>query len=235
MLTNFETAFANARKQGLSTFNYQGKSYTTKYREEKVLDDLFKAYPALGNVYNANNTKISMGDVKRQALNKQYGGGGGIEHWFPDEPGQKQYPHPTPGKYNLEFFDPVLFKDTERMKNAVLLDMLHGMKADPKFKALRDEFNKNWSPSELEFIKSKHKKEANPNESLAAWVDRTVLDGYLRGAFNPASNEALAGNTDQYALLYRGLYKENGKTVEAYSPQQRAIIDRMKTYMTTLK
>ena len=95
MPTDFEIAFANARKQGLKTFNYGGNLYTTKYREEKVFDDILTEYPALGKVYNTNNTRISMADANRQALNKKYGGGGGLEHWFPDDEGMKEFPHPS--------------------------------------------------------------------------------------------------------------------------------------------
>jgi len=237
MLSNFEKAFADARKKGLATFSYQGKLYNTKYREERVLDELFKEYPALSNVYNANNTKISMANVDRQMLNKQYGGGGSIEHWFPDNEGAAEFPHPSLGKYNLEFFDSNLFKNTKNMKAAVLLDMLHGMKNDPNFKSLRDEFNNNWAPSEMDFIKQKYQTEGYKDEDLASYIDRTALDSYLRGGLSPHDDATLLADPEhqQYALMYRGLYKENDQPIDPYSPAQRAIIDKMKSYMTTLK
>lgn len=233
MPTDFEIAFANARKQGLKTFNYGGNLYTTKYREEKVFDDILTEYPALGKVYNTNNTRISMADANRQALNKKYGGGGGLEHWFPDDEGMKEFPHPSLGKYNLEFFDPNLFKDTPTMKTAAFLDMLHGMKADKGYKALRDEFNQNWKPSELEWIKQKYAKEANQGESLASYVDRTVIDRYLRGGLNPMDDASLKSGkyNDEYAQLYRGQIKENGQTIDPYSATQRKLIKQMQDYL----
>lgn len=235
MPTDFEIAFANARKQGLKTFNYGGNLYTTKYREEKVLDDLLTEYPALGKVYNPNNTKITMADANRQALNKKYGGGGALEHWFPDDEGAKEFPHPSLGKYNLEFYDQNLFKDTPTMKTAVYLDMLHGMKADPKYNAMRNEFNQNWKASELDWIKQKYAKEANKGESLASYVDRTVIDGYLRGGLNPMDDASLKSGkyNDEYAQLYRGQIKENGQTIDPYSATQRALIAKMQAYLKT--
>lgn len=121
------------------------------------------------------------------------------------------------------------------MKIAVFLDMLHGMKADPEYKALRDEFNKNWKPDELERIKKKHATEANQGESLASYVDRTVIDGYLRGGLNPMDDASLKSGkyNDEYAQLYRGQIKENGQTIDPYSATQRALIAKMQAYLKT--
>lgn len=233
MPTEFEKAFAEARKNNLKTFDFGGKKYTTQLREDKVLEDILTENPAMAKVYNRENTVISLADKKRQELNKKYGGGGALEHWFPDDEGAAEFPHPTLGKYNLEFYNENLYKDTPKMKAAVYLDMLHGMKADPEYKAMRDEFNKNWKKSELEWIKKKHAKEAYKGESLAKYVDRTVLDGYLRGALNPMDDASLKSKDyyDEYAQMYRGQIKENGKVVDPYSPKQREIVAKMQEYL----
>jgi hypothetical protein len=233
MPTEFEIAFANARKQGVKTFNYGGKTYTTKYREEKVFDDILTEYPALGKIYNTNNTRISMADANRQALNKKYGGGGGIETWFPDDEGPKEFPHPSLGKYNFEFYDKNIFEDEKTMKAAVYLDMIHGMKNDPEWRKLRNEFNSNWKGRELERLKQKYVKESKKDESLADYFDRTVIDGYLRGGLNPLSDTELNNGKyfDEYAQIYRGQKKENGETVDIYSPKQREIIENMRKYL----
>ena len=111
MPTDFEIAFANARKQGLKTFNYNGKLYTTQYREEKVFDDILNEYPKLGSVFNRDNTKITLADAKRQELNKRLGGGGGLETWFPDDEGPEGFPHPSLGKWNFEIYDRGIYDD----------------------------------------------------------------------------------------------------------------------------
>jgi hypothetical protein len=119
--------------------------------KENSLHDVI-SYIEIG-VHDRNFLKTpKWSDVLLNSLNKKYGGGGGLEHWFPDDEGPKEFPHPSLGKYNLEFYDENIFKDTPTMKTAAYLDMLHGMKADKGYKTLRDEFNKSWKPSELERI-----------------------------------------------------------------------------------
>lgn len=235
MPTDFEIAFANARKQGLKTFNYNGNLYTTKYREEQAFDDVLAEYPALNKVYNTDNVRISMADANRQALNKKYGGGGVMETWFPDDEGMKEFQHPSLGKYNFEFFDQNLYKDTKSMKQSLFLDMLHGMKNDDGWRKLRNEFNQNWDAKELEWLKQKYAKEANKGESLADYFDRTIIDRYLRGGLNPMTDAQLASGkyTDDYAKSFRGQFKENGNTVDFYSPTQRKIIAQMAQYLKT--
>lgn len=236
MPTDFEIAFANARKQGLKTFNYGGNLYTTKYREEKVFDDILAEYPALGKVYNTNNTRISMADANRQALNKKYGGGGMMETWFPDDEGLKEFPHPAFGKFNFEFYDQNIYKDTPMMKKALMLDMLHGMRKDPEWAKMRNEFNQNWKADELEFLKKNYQEKANKGETLADYFDRTIIDGYLRGGLNPMTDEELNSGKylDEPAQSYRGLIKEvNKPPVDFYSATQRQIIERMRKYLKT--
>ena len=235
MPTDFEIAFANARKQGLKTFNYNGKLYTTQYREEKVFDDILNEYPKLGSVFNRDNTKITLADAKRQELNKKLGGGGGLETWFPDDEGPQGFPHPSLGKWNFEIYDRGIYDDPNTLKTAVYLDMIHGMKKDPEFAKLRSQFNQNWKADELYFIKKRYAKEANKGESLDQYVDRTVIDGYLRGGLNPMDDQSLQSGKykDEYAQLYRRQIKENGQTIDPYSATQRQIIEQMRKYLKT--
>jgi len=230
MPTDFETAFANARKQGLKDFNYKGKPYTTQYREEKAFSDVLNQYPALGNVYNAKNTVVSIANQNRLNQLKAVGGvGRQLEHWFPDNEGEPGLPHPTPGKYNFEFYNPNLSKNSATMSSAIFLDALHGMKADTGYKALRDKFNQNWTPEELSWIKQKYSKEANKGETLDKYVDRTELDAYLRGAMNPMSDDELKSGD------YPDEYAQNFRAGRGYSKTQRQIVEQMKTYLKTKK
>ncbi len=238
MPTEFETAFQNARKQGLKQFNYQGKPYTTQYREEKVLQDVLNEYPALQNVYNPQNTSVMLANQQRLQQLKQIGGGDrGMETWFPDDPGDEKFPNPNKGKYTFEYYNQDVFKDDNQLKTSLYLDALHGMKKDSNWQTLRNEFNQNWKPDELEWIKKKHQKEANKGESLAAYVDRTIIDAYLRGGLNPMSDEDFDRTkyNDEYAQLYRGKIQENGKVIDPYSKTQRELIKKMQQYLKTKK
>jgi hypothetical protein len=230
MPTDFEIAFANARRAGLKTFKYGGKLYTTQYREEKIFDDIVRDNPMLGSIYNQDNTVISLADKKRRELSKKYGGGGAIETWFPDDEGPAGFRNPNLGKFTFEVYDDNLYKDDEALKTSIFLDMIHGAKSNQEFAKLRSEFNKNWNQGELDFIRNKYEKEANKGESFSEYMDRTVIDGYLRGGLNPMSDEALmAGKyNDEYAQIYRGMIKENGQPLDIYSPKQRGIIEQMK-------
>jgi len=233
MPASFESSFAAARKQGLKKFTYKGNEYNTKYKEEKVLDDLLSEYPKLGGVFNPNNTKISFANNNRQQLNKTHGGGGGLETWFPDDNGPEGFPHPSLGKWNFEVYNKGIYDNPKVLKTAVFLDMMHGMKKDPEFAKMRSEFNKNWKPEELEFIKKQYAKEGYNGESFEDYLDRTKIDGYLRGGLNPMDDKSLQSGeyNDEYAQLYRGLIKENGQTVDPYSATQRKLIKQMQDYL----
>ena len=211
-LSHFEFAFSSARKNKLSQFDYKGKSYSTQTKEEKVFDDILKEYPKLGGVFNKDNTKITLADAKRQELNQKFGGGGALETWFPDDEGPQGFPHPSLGKYNFEVYDKGIYDDENTLKTAVYLDMIHGMKKDPAFAKMRAEFNNNWKSDELNRIKKRFEEESNGDESFGEYVDRTVLDGYLRGGLNPMDDESLKSGKymDEYAQLYRGQTKETG-------------------------
>lgn len=226
MITDFEIAFANARKQGLKEFNYQGKPYTTQYREEKAFSDVLNQYPALGNVYNDKNTVVSIANQNRLNQLKAVGGSNRqLEHWFPDDKGEPGLPHPTPGKYNFEFYNPELSKNSATMSSAIFLDALHGMKADPNYKVLRNQFNQNWSPDEFNWLKQKYAKEANKGEDFNSYMDRTELDAYLRGAMNPMTDEQLKSGA------YPDEYAQNFRAGRGYSQTQRQIVEKMKAYL----
>jgi hypothetical protein len=242
MPTEFGKAFYNARNQGLKQFDYNGKPYTTQYREEKMLTDAINDYPAMQDMYNNQNTVVSLANAQRLQQLKNVGGSDRVmETWFPDDEGEPGLKHPTPGKFNFEFYNADTYNDPAINKAAIFLDALHGMKQDPKYAAMRNEFNQNWKPSELDWIKQKYAKEANEGETLGGYVDRTVIDAYLRGGMNPMDDATLkvassSGKyNDEYAQLYRGMIKKNGQTVDPYSSTQRALIANMLTYLKTKK
>jgi hypothetical protein len=202
----------------------------------KRLESVLAKYPGLTNVFNLDNSVVSMADEKRQALNQSHGGGGSIETWPPKEtgaPGSGFY-HPSPGKYNFEFFNEDLYNDPTHSESTLYLDMIHGMKQDPEFKKLRDEFNSNWKPSEKEWTKEMFKKEGMEGETYDEYMDRTLIDGYLRGGLNDMSDEDINNPKAvlEYAQAYRGLIKnKDGSVANPYSDKQRQIIDKMKTYL----
>lgn len=202
------------------------------HQNKSLLQEAIGQYPAMANVYNDQNTSISLANQDRlQKLRASGGSGRMMETWFPDDEGDSDFPHPAPGKFNFEFYDQNAYSDPEIRKSAIFLDALHGMKQDPNYAKMRNEFNKNWSPDELDWIKKKHAKEGNKDESLTAYVDRTVIDAYLRGAMNPMSDQTLQSGKykDEYAQMYRS---PNGRN---YSQTQKQIVAKMQNYLKTGK
>lgn len=197
---------------------------------KSLLQEAIGQYPAMSNVYNDQNTSVSVANSQRLQQLKAVGGQGRMmETWFPDDEGDSSFPHPAPGKFNFEFYDQNAYNDPEVRKSAIFLDALHGMKQDPNYAAMRNEFNKNWNPQELDWIKQKYSTEANKGESLASYVDRTVIDAYLRGAMNPMSDQTLQSGKykDEYAQMYRNPNAQN------YSRTQKQIIGKMQNYLKT--
>lgn len=201
-------------------------------REQKIRDQMLQEHPGLQSVYNSNNTNVSLANQDR--LNKLKAVGGEnrqMETWFPDDEGDKSLPHPTPGKFNFEYYNPKVFNNDDLLKHSMYLDALHGMKQDPKFKAMRDEFAANYKPEELKHLQEKFKTEKEPNETFDKYLDRTATDAYLRGGLNQMNDEQLKQYPDEYAQLYRGKVKENGKPLDVYSPKQKEVIGKMQSYL----
>lgn len=205
-------------------------------RGSKILNDVLTQYPALQKVYNPYNTNVMMASPQRlEQLNKIGGSDRSMETWFPSDEGNQNFPHPNKGKWAFEYYNKDLYNNDDLLKHSLYLDALHGMKKDPTYASLRNDFNRNWKASELDWLKEKYKQkgEANSGESLGAYVDRTAMDAYIRGGLNEMPDNHLSSGAynDEYAQLYRGKIKQNGKVIDPYSPQQRAIIDKMKAYL----
>lgn len=235
-LTEFEKAFSDARAKGKKNFGFQGKMYSTKTKEEKIVSDVLQEYPGLQSVLNEDNAKVSLADKKRKDLNKRIGGGGGLETWFPDDEGPEGFPHPEIGKYVFEIYEDKIAKDPEILKEAVKLDALHAMKNDEEWNKMRGEFFSKFHPKVLEWEKNKiyPERRVNEEETFEDYMDRTALDGYLRGGLNSISDKKLKDGVyvDQFALNYRGLDKDNESF---YTKEQKDIINKMNEYLKSKK
>ena len=197
-------------------------------KQRSPLSSALADYPTMQAVFNDQNTAVSLADSKRLQQLKAAGGQGRImETWFPDDSGADNFQHPTPGKFNFEFYDQKAYADPKVRNSAIFLDALHGMKQDPEYAAMRNEFNQNWTPEEFDWIKRKHSKEGNQGEDLSSYVDRTLIDAYLRGGLNPMDDQTLKGSSypDEYAQMYRD---PNNRS---YSNTQRQIIGKMQNYL----
>jgi hypothetical protein len=180
-------------------------------------------HPKLSQYFNDDNFDIKIADSTRRAYNKFYGGGGSIEAWFPDDKGVKNYSHPSLGKYVIEVFDKNLVFNPDELKGYILRDVLHFLpEVDKNWRLMRDEFANNFLPEEKYFLQQKFLKEKPKAKDFNEWMDRVMIDGYIRGAFDEPSD---------FGKLYKKTYFEGGKPVEAYSPTQRKILQSMKDYL----
>lgn len=211
----------------------QQQNYTSPITQQSEMQqitnpiDKTKSYilnnPILKNLFNNNNFDISVANPERQKLNQQFGGGGSIEAWFPNDEGVSKFVNPNLGKYNIEIYNNDLLNNQDELNKTVFRDVLHYLpQLDSNWNKMRNEFAQNFSSKELDFLKNKFDKEKSDNETFGEWMDRTMIDGYIRGGFDENSD---------YGKLFNGTYKENGKTIEAYTPKQKEILKKMRDYI----
>ena len=195
---------------------------------EQVAEHGIYNHPVMGQYFTPSNFRVMAADEKRKELNRQVSGGGGLEWWPPEETGPPGYPHPSGGGvYISEIFDDELRSNPEALKDAVYRDALHGLPGKDKYwKILREDFRNNFDPNILEFLKKRHAKQGE-HDSFDSWMDRSMTDAFLRGAF---------GDEGQLGASFRGEPEyewkgQRGKSEQWYSPKQREILDKMRKYL----
>lgn len=239
MPTDFEKKFAEARAKGKETFGFNGKIYSTKTVEEKVLSDVLKENPGLSNVIDEKNAKIIIANKDRLAKLEEIGGTGRyMETWHPDDPGAENFPNPFLGGVTFEVYNQKLAKDPKVLKEAIRLDALHMMPNDANWQNMRNEFINNFTQEELNYLQTqKYPNEAMPNEPFIDYLNRTAADAYLRGGLSRLPDKYIKSDfLDEYAQNFRGIMTdENGNPIkyDMYSPRQREIIQQMNDYLSS--
>ncbi len=190
---------------------------------QDLINNVFKQYPGIAAHYKDTPVQVIMADEARQQANKTYGGGGGLEFWPMQETGAPEFPHPTGGKsVALEIYDQNLKNNPEELQRAVYGDLLHGMRDDPVYAKAMEEFVKHYTPNSQRNI------EAQTKERLAAGEDpenvrASINDGWMRGYLAPGKGPQ--GNDE---------FNDNQKKFgNVWSPEQIAIMDRVKAYLQT--
>src|SRR6266436_990920 len=173
-----------------------------------ILDKVFKEYKGLAKNFSHENTKVVFSDKDRAKRAP-----GHLEYWPPDEEGSKELPRPKgyDGKHVLEIYDENLQNNPEQLRGAIVGDLLHGMRADPNYESMRQEFTQNYKPNVKKFLdnlKMTRFKNDRPD---------AVDDMYIRGMLSPAEEQ--------------GEFKTEQK--ERYSPQQMQTLNKMGTYIKT--
>ena len=183
----------------------------------KVLDSVLTEYPGLQTVHSPEKTIAVFASPERlQAAteaSKSWSdkGPGFLEYWPADETGPPGLPHPTRGGKNvLEIYSGEL-RDPEKLRPMIMGDLLHGMKNDPEFAKLREEFSQHYSKKAQQLIE-KRKGQGDFYSS-----DSTV-DAFIRGGIVPYKG----GNWIQ-------------KDETLYSPKQKEILGVIHRYLKTGK
>jgi hypothetical protein len=142
-----------------------------------------------------------------------------LEFW---QKGDEDSLHPTKGAGTvLEIFNDELKKNPEYLKQAIFLDMLHGLGGkgkdgkpiDPYFWNLREQFINNYTPETLKFEESQGRKGVWGTGIESPYSRH---DAYIRAKFAAPNAHGYSGWGD-----------------EKYSPEQLAIIEKMKRYVNT--
>ena len=186
-------------------------SYSDPNDPNAILLQVLKENVGLANTHSPENTMVMFASPERiKSVPSSYM----LEYWPQYETGTDQLPHPNPGKTVLEIFDEKLKNNPELLKQAIYGDLIHGMKNDPNYAVMREQFKNSYTPQELERIKSKQSwwEDANGDNPN----DVSIHDAYIRGFLNE-QDVAMSGQ------------KHYGGTM--YSPQQLKILDQMRQYI----
>lgn len=181
---------------------------TTNLDPSTVLNGLLQKYPKIKAAHKSP-VMAQFAPIERLAKAKeQYSGQAPmLEYWPPDESGAPEFPHPAPGNTVIELYDQRLKKDPQLLQGAIMGDLLHGMRNDPNFEQMRQQFKQNFTPQSLAMEKRQGRNEINDSR----------LDEYIRGYLNPL-------DTAEFMNDYKA-----GKPV--YSPKQIEILKSMQQYL----
>lgn len=175
---------------------------------------LLKNYPALNKVYNQSNLVVI---PQRQGV----AGQGQLEFYPPFETGTPEAPHPAFGKHAIEIYNKeLLAKGNEHYRDqAILGDLLHGMRADPQWNLYRNQFTNSFTPKQLEFIqKNNVEGAAGTEKTLQQHLDHSVTDAFIRSQIV----DYMGGNAE---------WKQPG----LFTPEQTSIVNTMRNYLQTGK
>lgn len=174
----------------------------------QILSGVLSTNKGYGKVFSPENTSVMLAPKER--IRKGYG-----EFWPSTETGVPDLPHPMPGKNVIEIYDPTLMTDQGRLQKHIEGELYHGMRNDPAFNKMREEFKLNYSPNEQARIKNRQSWWDDVNNLEGANVDMAVHDAYIRGVNDPSYQQGI-----------------QSKRLE-YSPKQMEILNRMQNYIKT--
>jgi hypothetical protein len=182
-----------------------------------VLNQVLDENKGLARVHNMDNTQVMYASPERIKAAFANGSAGGLEYWPANEKGMPQFPHPLGGGKNvLEIYDNELKSNSAKLKNAIYGDLIHGMVNDPTWSNMREQFKSNYTPQEMQRIKSKQSWWDDANGKDAN--DMAVHDAYIRGWLNDSGRQG---------------QQHYGGTM--YSPKQLQLLEQMKNYIRTGK
>jgi hypothetical protein len=192
-------------------FIQAGKEQPPPPSPDVILQGVLTENPGLAKVFNPKNTSVIFAKPDRlQQLKQQGMQENQLEYWPPQETGTPAFPRPTGTKgHVLEIYRKDLMTDSNKLKQAIYGDLLHGMSGDPYFAALKKEFVANYTP-ETKAFEAKQNRGGNPE---------AVNDMYIRGWLSPDERDEFRKNQAQ-----------SGKV---YSPRQIQILNEMKRYIST--
>ena len=183
-----------------------------------VLQQVLDENPGMSKNFNANNTSLVFADPERskRGLKER----GGLEYWSSTDEGEKDFPHPSPGKNVLEIYSDDLKNNPENLKQAVYGDLMHGMLSDPYWKGMRDQFMRSFTPQEIK-----------RQEQHQSWWEDVNGDRGERG--NPTYDAYIRGwIADEGEGKSKG-QKDSKNTM--YSPVQIHLLQKMQDYLKTGK
>jgi hypothetical protein len=192
-----------------------------KLTPDEILQKVIAANPAFKAIPNPMVMYASPERTAAQTKMMQEGGYGDgpghLEYWPREETGTPDHPHPTGGQNTvLEIFSDELKNNPELLERAIRGDMLHGMKADPHFNGLREQFKAAYTPETIEWLKSKA---TAGGDAAGGETSDATHDAFHRGWINP-------DDRDEWRQHHQA-------TGTLYSPEQLKVLEQMDNYIKT--
>jgi len=154
-----------------------------------IIDDLFKRralnqYPAMQNVYGPKGENLNI--IRDKNFDASSHGFGDIEFVFPGSgtvnySDNYTYQSPTPDKYTA------VYNPKGAGRGDVFLDMLHGMRNDPRYMELLQNFGntvKDARGDDMRFFYEKELLDGRAIDGMDHWNDN-YIDGMLRAELYP--------------------------------------------------
>lgn len=191
-------------KPGVPTYNFPGAAGVIEQKLPQaqlgLIDKLYKRrvlnqYPAMQNVYGPKGENLNI--IRDRNFDARSHGFGDIEFVFPGSgtvnySDDYTYQSPTPDKYTA------VYNPKGAKRGDVFLDMLHGMRDDPSYQQVLQNFSdavRTARDKDMDYFYDKDVASGWAVDGRESW-DKSYIDGMLRAELSQYAPGRVSGESD---------------------------------------